>query len=116
MVDLRNKLETMWGIKAWHLIPLGKGFFSLRFDHVEDMRRVWAVGTLNLNPRLFRISQWSPNLSPFKQKLTHAQVWIRLYNLGLEYWEPQTLMEIARGVGVLIQLDRATACEFWFVC
>lgn len=33
---------------------------------------------------------------------------VRLYGLSQDYWHPQHLMEIARGVGTPLQLDKAT--------
>ena len=39
---------------------------------------------------------------------THSQVWIRLNGVSVEYWHPRLLMEMARGVGTPLQLDRMT--------
>lgn len=39
---------------------------------------------------------------------THAPVWIKIYGLPYEYWHPQLLLEIARGVGLPLQLAKMT--------
>ncbi|KAL6212117.1 hypothetical protein ACLB2K_017338 [Fragaria x ananassa] len=39
---------------------------------------------------------------------THTQVWVRFYGLSQDYWHQQHLMEIARGVGTPLQIDKAT--------
>jgi hypothetical protein len=35
-------------------------------------------------------------------------VWIRLFHLPQEYWLPQTMLEIANGVGTPLLIDGAT--------
>ncbi|KAL6179500.1 hypothetical protein ACLB2K_051015 [Fragaria x ananassa] len=52
--------------------------------------------------------QWTPNFSPASQKNTNAQVWVNLWDLGLEFWEPHTLFEIAHGIGVPVKIDQNT--------
>lgn len=48
---LKLKLRNMWpNIQNWDVTPLGKGFFEFRFNSVDDMRRMWAMGVVHLNP------------------------------------------------------------------
>ena len=44
----------------------------------------------------------------YAQRPTTAQVWCRFFNLGWEYWHPQILMSITKGIGSLLKIDRAT--------
>ncbi|XP_024200530.1 uncharacterized protein LOC112203853 [Rosa chinensis] len=52
--------------------------------------------------------RWTPNFSPANQKNTNAQVWVQLWDLGLEFWEPITLFQIANGIGVRVKIDQNT--------
>ncbi|KAK9273415.1 hypothetical protein L1049_018225 [Liquidambar formosana] len=72
------------------------------------MEKVWAGGNWNLNLGVFHISRWIADFNPYNLVLKHSQVWIRLYGLAQEYWHRQNLLEIARGVGIPLQIDRAT--------
>ncbi|KAL6143628.1 hypothetical protein ACLB2K_054323 [Fragaria x ananassa] len=108
--DLKTSLASLWKISSpWRLVPLGKGYFDIHFNTEEDMRRVWGGGTCTLASGLFRLSQWQPDFKPGDAlRQTHSQIWVRLYGLSQDYWHPQHLMEIARGVGTPLQLDKAT--------
>ena len=63
----------------------GLRFFEFCFSCVEDLRTVWASGAWNLNPRLLRLSRWSPGFNSADHKQTHSQVWVRFHYLPLEY-------------------------------
>lgn len=54
-------------------------------------------------------SLWKPDFDPYATtQHTHAQVWRKIYGLSYEYWDPRIIMEIAKGVGIPLQLDKAT--------
>lgn len=106
---LKAKLSNQWPqLQNWNLIPLEKGFFELNFNSVEDMRQIWALGTINLKPGLMRFYCWSKDFAPQAQSQTHAQIWVRFLNLPQEYWEKQTLFEIASGLGTPLSIDETT--------
>ena len=52
---LKSKLNNLWPqLQNWNLIPLGKGFFEFNFNSLEDMRKIWAIGVVNLKPGFMR--------------------------------------------------------------
>lgn len=107
--DLRTKLANLWKpIAQWKMVPLGKGFYEFSFASAEDLQSVWAVGAWNLNPDLLRLSQWTPDFNPSKQKLTHAQCLIQIHDLPQEYWRPKIHFEIAGSFGSPISLNETT--------
>ncbi|KAL6191889.1 hypothetical protein ACLB2K_038278 [Fragaria x ananassa] len=107
--DLHKKLTQVWGeIGQWRAIPMGKGYFTLKFAYDEAVSKVWAQGAVSLKPGVLRFMRWSPNFSPANQRNTNAQVWVRLWDLGLQFWEPVTLFEIANGIGVPVKIDHNT--------
>ncbi|XP_024195595.1 uncharacterized protein LOC112198698 [Rosa chinensis] len=93
--------------KPYSLVDLRKKrvWFGVRLSD-EMMSMVWGKGAIVLKPGLLRFMRWTPNFSPAKQRNTNAQVWVRLWNLGLEFWEPLTLFEIANGIGVPVKIDQ----------
>ncbi|KAL6218614.1 hypothetical protein ACLB2K_011824 [Fragaria x ananassa] len=75
--DLSHKPSLLWGsLRAWKVIPVGKGYFTFSFSTDEDLSTIW--------------------------------VWVRFWDLGLEFWEPRTLFEIANGIGVPVKVDANT--------
>ena len=103
--DLSSKIDKIWKTKAgWKMVPLGKGYFDFHFELAEDLKKIWAVGTVNLKPGLLRFSQWTKDFKLLEQKQTHVLLWIRLVELPQEYWRERTLMEIASEVGTPIDI------------
>jgi len=106
---LKVKLNNQWPhLQNWSLIPLGKGFFEFNFSTIEEMRRIWSLNTVNLNPGLLCFYCWSRDFTPQAQSQTHTQIWVRFLNLPQKYWEKQTLFEIASGLGTPLLIDEAT--------
>jgi hypothetical protein len=90
------------------MISLGRGFYEFSFSSDDDVRTILAMGTVNLKPGLLCLSQWSKDFNKYSQRLTHAQVWIRLLDLPQEYWLERTLLEIAGAIGTPLIIDTAT--------
>ncbi|XP_061999369.1 uncharacterized protein LOC133716714 [Rosa rugosa] len=107
--DLVHQLKGILPpLNNWTVAPLGKGFFMLQFQTLIDMQRVWALGSLKLQQGLLRLIKWTPNFSPSRYKNTFAQVWVKFWDLGFDFWEDQTLFEIANGVGTPLKIDPRT--------
>jgi len=104
---LKLKLTGLWpNLQNWTVIPLGKGFFEFKFNYVEGMRRIWALGVMDLKPGILRFFCWTRDFTPQNQVQSHAQIWVRLLHLPQEYWRRKTLYEIASGPGTPLTIDR----------
>lgn len=107
--DLLQQLRSCWpSLENWTAAPLGKGFFMLQFQSLNDMQRVWSMGSIKLHNSMMRLIKWTPSFSPLAYKNTFAQVWVRFWDLGFAFWDNQTLFEIAKGVGTPLKLDPRT--------
>ncbi|AES65877.1 hypothetical protein MTR_2g054220 [Medicago truncatula] len=42
----------------WKMLPLGRGYYEFSFASFEDLRSVWAMGTINLKPGILRLFEW----------------------------------------------------------
>lgn len=58
-----------------------------------------------LEIRFFRVSRWVRDFNPLNQKQTNAQVWLRLYDLLMEYRGVANLWNIARSAGRPLRID-----------
>jgi hypothetical protein len=106
--DIHTKLQNHWKTAGpWSMRPLGRGFYEFTFATENDLRMVWAMGTINMKPGVLRLFEWTKDFN--KHRNSHAQVWIRLLELPQEYWMDRTLREIASAVGTPLLIDKATS-------
>jgi len=106
---LREKLKPLWkNLGRWGITSLGRGYYEFCFSSVEDARSVRMVGSWNLNPGFMKFFAWTHDFNSKEQKSTSAQVWLRIYGLGQEYWRPKILFAIASSVGSPICIDSVT--------
>lgn len=89
---LQIHLSRSWpSLKDWSVLPLGRGFFEFKFGSVEDIRKVWALGVVNMKPGILRFFSWMRAFKLHNQAQTHAQIWVRLMQLPQEYWRKKTV-------------------------
>lgn len=73
--SLKLKLSDLWpSLKYWRVIPLGNRFFVFKFQSVEDMCKILALGAVNLRLGISRFYYWTKDFTPQHQVLTHPQV------------------------------------------
>ncbi|XP_034890608.1 uncharacterized protein [Populus alba] len=54
------------------------------------------------------LKRWQPNMQFLKDDLVRVPVWVRLYNVPLEYWTIKGLSYIASAIRVPLHADRTT--------
>ncbi|KAF6136500.1 hypothetical protein GIB67_035059 [Kingdonia uniflora] len=102
-------VHGLWRLKSgFKLIPLGKGYFTIKIEIEEDKIRVWGGGPWIIDGQWLRLCQWSPNFNPSIQKNYCALVWVRFPGMGMEYWEEDFLISIARTMGRPVNVDAST--------
>lgn len=108
--DLKSELsKILKPTEDWRLVPLGKGFFSLKFANQDDQYRASRSTSWKLACGSFHIREWKPDFDPYNAQTSMTQVWVRLFHLPEEYWDPDFLVGIFRAVGNVIKLDGHTA-------
>jgi len=63
------------------------------------------MGSLKLSHGFLRLFVWIKDFIPTTMKSTKTQVWVRIYNLPLEYWRPRAIFSIIRGRDTTLSLD-----------
>lgn len=76
--------------------------------NMADRSVVTVLGAMHTKPGIFRVSRWFPGFNFSNYKQTAVQVWIRIFELPLEYRKTQNLLNITRGVGLPWKIDRQT--------
>lgn len=84
---------------------LPKGFFVAIFTSKQDRDEVAQGGVWKLNGWPIYMELWSPNFDPVKSDPYEGPIWIRLYNLPLEFWVKDCIEKIGRTLGTLLDVD-----------
>ncbi|XP_057791020.1 uncharacterized protein LOC131008143 [Salvia miltiorrhiza] len=107
--DIKTELQQRWGISApWQVIPLGKGFFTLRFSGENDLAKAKSKAFWKLKAGILKIREWVPLFNPYKETAALSQVWLRIYYLPHELWHPDIVSGLARSAGTPIKIDGST--------
>ncbi|GLJ50143.1 hypothetical protein SUGI_1066960 [Cryptomeria japonica] len=101
---LREWIAKQWGV-GFVVKFLPRGFFVVVFAEGPERNRVlhqenWFVGD---NP--LYIQPWHSNFDPLPLVVYDSSVWIRLYNLPIEYWGDGSLEKIGQMLGTLLEID-----------
>ncbi|KAL8484782.1 hypothetical protein ACS0TY_027180 [Phlomoides rotata] len=108
--ELIKKMTAIWGVRSpWSLIPIGEGYYIFQFTCGDDRERIFAKRTWQIKPGLLRLQRWVQDFNPYKVSTSVAQVWIRISELPLEYWNNNIITALASGVGTVIKIDERTA-------
>lgn len=51
--ELKKKLELAWKAPKFRIIPLGKGFYHIFIESMEDQSQIMSVRAANLKPGVF---------------------------------------------------------------
>ncbi|XP_057774768.1 uncharacterized protein LOC130993748 [Salvia miltiorrhiza] len=107
--DIQTELQSIWSIaESWQVIPIGKGYFTLRFSGERDLALAKSKAFWKLKTGILKIREWTPLFNPYKESSSLSQVWMRIYYLPHEIWHPEVISGIARSVGSPIKIDGST--------
>ncbi|GLJ54520.1 hypothetical protein SUGI_1170880 [Cryptomeria japonica] len=81
-----------------------KGFFIVIFAEVEEERILLHESWFVDNHPLY-MQSWFPNFDMVPLAPYDRIIWIRLYNLPIEYWDESSLERIGTLLGTLLEID-----------
>ncbi|GLJ48784.1 hypothetical protein SUGI_1028780 [Cryptomeria japonica] len=85
---------------------LPNNFFISIFENVEDKEAILQEGVWKIEEHPIFMKKWYANFDPKRMDLYDKEVWIRLYNLPIEYWLEDCLMKIGRLLGTITGIDK----------
>lgn len=104
--DLIWWINTKWKPKGNYDLELGsKGFFMVIFHQLEDQDKVFDNQPYFFNYAGLYLRFRKERFNPDQEDFTYALVYIRMYSLPSEYWEPKNLEGMGNTVGFFIQVD-----------
>ncbi|XP_026459812.1 uncharacterized protein LOC113360522 [Papaver somniferum] len=107
-VDAVSNMKSQWKLVGQcKIIPLGKGFFTIKLDNKKDQSYIKA-GLWEVFNQTLWIRNWIPDLRPELHGTSSAMVWVHYPGLSLEYWDEQTLFTISKALREPVKIDEAT--------
>jgi hypothetical protein len=91
---LARLLMCLFG--PYQLIDLGLGFFLLKISHPLDHTLVLSKYPLSIPRYCVTLLPWSPNFRPSETIITQVDVWVRLPELPIEFYD--FLSRIAKAI------------------
>ena len=106
---VRSLVNRLWGKREMpDISTTGNGLFFFRFKDPEARDWVMNAGPWHLAGRPFILRAWKPGMDMLNNQLSSIPIWVRFYNIPLEYWTSTCLGHIASTVGIPLHLDRLT--------
>ncbi|GLJ45402.1 hypothetical protein SUGI_0955890 [Cryptomeria japonica] len=81
-----------------------KGFFVAIFAEKEKRDQILDTKNWFFDNLPLYIQPWTPNFNPTRLAVYETPVWIRLFNLPIEYWGDQCLEKIGRTLRTLLEI------------
>eukprot|EP00253_Pinus_taeda_P010874 PITA_10874 len=85
-----------------------QGFFMAIFSNLEDKNRIFEEGPYFLNNAGLFMKFWEERYNPEKEKMLDGPVWVRLFGLPDEFWDPEILEGIGNSIGSFVKIAEAT--------
>lgn len=85
-----------------------KGFFTVIFVNLEDKERIFEEGPYFMNNAGLFMRHWEERYNPDAEKLLAAPVWVRLFGLPSEFWNPEILEGIGNSIGAFVKVAEST--------
>ncbi|XP_057808500.1 uncharacterized protein LOC131022977 [Salvia miltiorrhiza] len=109
-MDLKRDLQMVWKIdNEWQIIPMGKSFYTIKFNTAEDKSLVQKSTSWELPFGTMRLRECVRYFDPYKEISSLCEVWMHIYYLPLEFWTLDVITGIGRAMGSPIKVDGASA-------
>nr|KAJ0221735.1 hypothetical protein LSAT_V11C200050550 [Lactuca sativa] len=100
------KMWKTYGLKD--IMVNDEGFFFFKFDSKEGMMNVLEGGPWLINNVPMFVQRWRPGLVLSKPHINSVPVWVKVFNVPLEYWNSKGITLIANEIGKPIAMDKIT--------
>ena len=103
---VRSLVNRLWGKREMPDISTTEnGLYFFRFRDPEARDWVMDSGPWRLAGRPFILRAWQPGMDMLNIQLSIIPIWVKFYNIPLEYWTSTCLGYIASTVGIPLYLD-----------
>lgn len=89
-------------------MPLGRGYYNIQLPCLADRNRILDRRFWALMPGYFRLQRWTRDFNPYKINTSLAQIWVRFYEIPMEFFQMKIIHAIAFALGSAIKIDEIT--------
>ncbi|GLJ23370.1 hypothetical protein SUGI_0442190 [Cryptomeria japonica] len=102
---IRDWISKHWGLRLIvKFIP--RSFFVVVFEDGRERNKYLCKNNWFIEEHPLYLQPWFPNFNPLPLAVYDKPVWIRMYNLPMEYWGENCLEKIGRSLGTLLEIDK----------
>ena len=106
---VRSFVERLWGKHELPEISItDNGLYIFRFRDMVARDWVLENGPWYMAGRPIIIRFWKPGMDMLNVQITSLPIWVKFFNIPLEYWTVTSLGYIASVVGIPMHLDTFT--------
>lgn len=101
---IREWISKNWGLRMIvKFIP--RNFFIVVFEDGKERNKFLCMNNWFIEEHPMYLQPWVPNFDPVPLAIYDRPVWIRMYDLPMEYWGENCLEKIGRSLGTLLEID-----------
>jgi len=78
------------------------------FANLEDKERTFEEGPYSMNNAGLFMRHWEDRYNPNNEKMLVAPIWVRLFGLPMEFWDPDILEGIGNTSGTFVKVAKST--------
>ncbi|XP_028074447.1 uncharacterized protein LOC114276809 [Camellia sinensis] len=107
---IKNNANNMWKHKGLvEILKNDDGFFFFMFENHDCCIDVLEGGPWYVSGFLLILKQWHRMMKLSKEDKKTIPIWVKFFNIPLEYWDGEGLGRIASAVGVPLFMDQLTS-------
>lgn len=108
--ELLKWIQIKWQPKGHIDLKLGaKGFFTVIFSNLQDKERIFEGGPYFYSNAGLFLRQWEECYNPEQEQFLAAPVWVQLFGLPMDFWDPKILEGIGNSLGTFVKIAESTA-------
>ncbi|KAI8570072.1 hypothetical protein RHMOL_Rhmol01G0004700 [Rhododendron molle] len=103
---LMSRISALWNLDGLFTpVELGLGFYLIRFESKTDYNKVFTGGPWVIQDHYLTVQKWQPDFKADKATAIKTAVWMRFPFLPYEYYDEESLFEIAKELGKPLKVD-----------
>ena len=107
---IKNISAKMWGKAGlMDMLATESGHFFFKFNSKEESVAVLEGGPWHFAGQPMILRSWQPGIKLEKEAPSKIPIWVNVYNIPMEYWNPEGLSHIASIIGKPLHVDKLTA-------
>lgn len=107
---VKNSVSNQWKNMGLNDVSAnGEGFMFFFFDNADACASVLEGGPQYVGNQLLLLKKWKRMMKLTKEYVAQIPVWLKLFNVPMEYWDFEGLSRIASHIGVPFFMDHLTS-------